>query len=352
MQDTYVAEELARVLKCVPHTCNEHCDIAVMPAYIYALDGVEHLHFPFQPKPAWMTPATLVRRVDNLFVCKATRTVHRCHAECTAPKITNSEHCLVCPISGLQWDNSTEEIKSWKLVAKCAPTLSVDKRDPNMFFRNQDGTLTNTSASLNVHVHQQTREVTALLDELMFSHTRVRIELGKYVEGVRNANKDLNKYKRFCTKQRRPKNLSTMAVIYLHAKFRRPNFLRVMDRCKAKRDALFARVAVSVVRMHEQLTACQKIVAPFRTFACACIYLMKYGLCHGVWVIPKEPAFASMLPEANVLDMFGVEKPLFTQTKNQILNAVRTLLSERDAAEVRRMFTASPSPAPASASGT
>ena len=74
-----------------------------------------------------------------------------------------------------------------------------------MFFRNNDGTLTNSSATLNVHTHQQEQEMYKLLDTLIFSNVRIRIELAKYVEGVRNATKELNKYRRFCTQKKKPK---------------------------------------------------------------------------------------------------------------------------------------------------
>ena len=126
MDDEYVAE-LPKLIQPQEHVCTETCDIVVPKIYIYAKDGKEVIHFQFQPKQPWMDDTTLVRRVHSIYVCKATRSVHRCHANCCMPKITNSEHCLVCPISGLQWDNSTEEIKSWKLAAKCAPAMTVDK---------------------------------------------------------------------------------------------------------------------------------------------------------------------------------------------------------------------------------
>lgn len=287
-----------------------------------------------------MDESTFVRRVENMYICKKTRSVHHCHSECTAPKITNSEHCLVCPISGLQWDNSTEDVKSWKLAAKCTRTLTVDKRDPNMFFRNNDGTLTNSSATLNVHIHQQEQELHKLMDMLIFSNARIRIELAKYVEGVRHATKELNKYRRFCTQQKIPKNIAKMANIYLHCKFRRPNFLRRIDKCKQTRTAIFERVTKYIIRFHNNASKHLKIPATFRTFACACIYLMKHGLFHDTWVIPKETAFSFMLPEANVLTMFDVEKPMFTQSKNQILEFIRSLLPHHSGHEVLRMITA------------
>ena len=340
MQDEYVYDQLVALLKPDTHACTEKCDVVSPKIEIHKKDGKEYIYFQFQKKQPWMDDSTLVRRVENMYICKQTRSVHHCHAECSAPKITNSEHCLVCPISGLQWDNSTEDVKSWKLAAKCTRTLTVDKRDPNMFFRNNDGTLTNSSATLNVHTHQQEQEMYKLLDTLIFSNVRIRIELAKYVEGVRNATKELNKYRRFCTQKKKPKNISKMATIYLHAKFRRPNFLRRIDKSKQTRDEIFKRVSRYVIRFHANMNRQLKIPANFRTFACACVYLMKQGLYHGAWVIPKEPAFAFMLPEANVLSLFDIEKPLFTQSKNQILEFIRNLLPTHSGEDVLRIISA------------
>ena len=161
------------------------------------------------------------------------------------------------------------------------------------------------------------------MHKLLFSFTRIRIELSKYVEGMKSANKEINRYKRKCSAERKPKNLSTMSVIYLDMKFRRPNFLRIIDQVKTQKEPLTKRVADTIIGLYSCIVQHYKMNAPFRLFCCATIYIMKYGLQHDVWIVPKEPAFASILPEANVLGMFGVEKPLFTQTKNQILEILR-----------------------------
>ena len=51
---------------------------------------------------------------------------------------------------------------------------------------------------------------------------------------------------------------------------------------------------------------------------------MKGGLClGGLEVIPKDSYLASILPEANTLDAYKVNKPAFTACKNNILKAYR-----------------------------
>ena len=51
---------------------------------------------------------------------------------------------------------------------------------------------------------------------------------------------------------------------------------------------------------------------------------MKGGLSlGGVNVIPKDKYLSSVLPEANTLDSYKVNKPAFTQCKNNILRGYR-----------------------------
>ena len=59
---------------------------------------------------------------------------------------------------------------------------------------------------------------------------------------------------------------------------------------------------------------------------------MKGGLClGGVQVIDKDGYLASVLPEANTLDSYNINKPSFTACKNNILKAYR------EASEVYKM---------------
>ena len=54
------------------------------------------------------------------------------------------------------------------------------------------------------------------------------------------------------------------------------------------------------------------------------MYIMKNGLClGGVQVIKKDSYLASILPEANTLDSYNINKPAFTACKNNILKAYR-----------------------------
>jgi hypothetical protein len=63
---------------------------------------------------------------------------------------------------------------------------------------------------------------------------------------------------------------------------------------------------------------------PIKIFIVSIMYIMKGGLClGGVQVIPKDRYLASILPEANTLDSYSINKPAFTACKNNILRAYR-----------------------------
>ena len=63
---------------------------------------------------------------------------------------------------------------------------------------------------------------------------------------------------------------------------------------------------------------------PIKTFIVSILYILKNGLCVSrVQVIPKDSYLASVLPEANTLDSYSVNKPTFTACKNNILKAYR-----------------------------
>ena len=51
---------------------------------------------------------------------------------------------------------------------------------------------------------------------------------------------------------------------------------------------------------------------------------MKRGMfCSGIEIIPKDYYLESVLPEANTLDHYSVNKPTFTQAKNNMMRAIR-----------------------------
>ena len=79
-----------------------------------------------------------------------------------------------------------------------------------------------------------------------------------------------------------------------------------------------------MITRHFPLGQLTPALFPIKIFVISILYIMKGGLClGGMEVIPKDKYLASVLPEANTLDSYGVNKPSFTACKNNILKAYR-----------------------------
>ena len=69
----------------------------------------------------------------------------------------------------------------------------------------------------------------------------------------------------------------------------------------------------------------------FKNFIPACLFIMKNGLiCKGLYIINKHVYLDSSLPEANTLDVYGINKPSFTQSKNNILESLREFVENSE----------------------
>ena len=99
-----------------------------------------HIRWSGNNQP-WMNKGNFLRALSYVYVCEGTGTVHHCTEHCPLERIANDDHTLVCPVSGVQWNNESEVVRSWKLTSKCVPTITADKRDPNMYSRAADGTV-------------------------------------------------------------------------------------------------------------------------------------------------------------------------------------------------------------------
>lgn len=65
---------------------------------------------------------------------------------------------------------------------------------------------------------------------------------------------------------------------------------------------------------------------------------MKNGLLmQGVYMINKHDYLDNSLPEANTLDLYGINKPAFTQSKNNILKSIREMIANKeDSVELKK----------------
>lgn len=294
------------------HICTERCSIDNPSAIIVKRNGFNKVLWEWD-KP--MAEDVFVQRINNIYVCKTSKKVHLCTSTCPH-KIMNKEHCLICPISGMQWNNDTERTRSWKNTAKCLPTITTIKSDPNKFCRDVNGSV--ISGSQNLTMQACKIEVEALLQMMLFSQIRKQSEFSKYLEGRNTGHKRINKYAKHCQFLKAPVNVSTMCTLYVNTVFKHPNFFRVQQEIDT----------ISICKQYTHtLVAYWKVLLKnqcFKLFIPSCLYLMRSGVCvDGVYVIDQCVQLDKILPEASTLDLYGIQKAQFTHTKNLILKEIR-----------------------------
>ena len=294
--------------KTIGHVCSEHCTIENPIAVVIQRGSKQIILWEWnKPQPS----DKLIRRVNNIYVCKKNKNVHLCTSECSN-KIMNQEHCLICPISGMQWNNDTERTRSWKNTAKCMPTIATIKSDPNRFCRDVNGSV--ISGSQNLTIQACKMEVEDLLFRMLFSQIRKQSEFSKYLDACGGAHKRINKYSRYCIQNNKPINISTMTTLYTNAVFQRPSYFRMEQ--TFHRDGVYKEYT-------QLLVLYWKTILPsfmFSLFIPSCLYLMRSGVVvDGIPIIKRCTDLEKLLPEASTLDLYGIQKATFTHTKNTII---------------------------------
>ena len=306
------AIQLQNMMTCKPnHVCTVHCCVDNPYASIVKRGGMD--------KVLWEWDSTqlgdvLVRRINNMYVCKSSKKVHLCTVNCPH-KIMNDEHCLICPISGIQWNNDTERTRSWKNTAKCLPTITTIKSDPNRNCRDVNGSV--IAGSQNLTMQACKLEVHTLLNAMLFSQIRKQSEFAKYIEGSSMGQKRINKYSKHCQYSGIPVNVSTMCTLYINTVFKQPNFFRTQNCIDHN---ILSQYTYTLVSYWKVLLG----NISFTQFIPSCMYLMRRGVrVDGVYVIAQCPPLDHALPEASTLDLYGIHKAQFTHTKNLILKVIR-----------------------------
>ena len=322
MNDTSIIAHIQKRVGGTPHVCTEKCKCSPLRVHVHYRDG-EHIRWSGNNQP-WMCKDNFVRAIPYVYVCHSSRTVHHCTRECQLEPVSNNDHTLVCPVSGVQWDNETEVVRSWKLTSKCVPSIVSDKRDPNMYSRDMHGNV--TSATLNIKDESCKRTVHKILHLLVCSQRRKSHELEKFRMGKQNALKQVNRYVKYA-KKKGVVNISTAMNIYTSECFKRPNFLRIMHLYTDKLEAYTAKFYPVIMRLWKMTNSPR--VLTFDVFVPAMLYIMQRGMkVHGVQFVEPYDELEIILPDANVLDEFGIIKSTFTQTKNAIRSAIRDIIKD------------------------
>lgn len=320
MNDSQVVSFLQTQIGGKAHECSQNCSCVCLNVHIHENNG-EHIRWSGNNQP-WMCKKTFKRAIKNIFVCKETGTVHHCTRSCMLTPVPNDDFTLACPVSGIQWDNETEVVRSWKLTSKCVPTITTDKRDPNMFSRDVHGKVQNET--VNIQDESCKKNIHDVLQKLVCSHKRKVHELEKFRTGKHNAMKLVHRYIKY-SKKKGFTNISTVHSIYLTETFRRRNFLRVMSMYKHKIKEYTERLHPIIVRLWNLFGHPKPF--SFEIYIPSILYMLQRGIrVDGTTIIHSEEDFERILPDANTLDIFGIGKSSFTATKNGIRTAIRHIL--------------------------
>ena len=334
MNDGHVITHIQSRIGGTQHVCTETCCTQAMHVHMHKKDDTVHIRWSGNNQP-WMRKQNFVRALKYVFICKKTGTVHHCTEECSLEPVPNDDHTLACPVSGVQWNNETEVVRSWKLTSKCVPTIVSDKRDPNMFSRTKDGIVLNTT--LNIKDESCKREVYRTLFLLVCSHRRKCQELEKFHSGRQLGVKQVNRYVKHCRDNDQCVIACTMMNILVTETFQKPIFLRIMSRFEPQVGRITDDVYPIIVKLWNVVEMPRQIA--FDIFVPAMLYILQRGIrVDGNIIINKYELFDTILPDANTLDDFGITKSTFTQTKNTIRMCIRKLLRQFSVNELKELF--------------
>lgn len=320
------------------HVCNYNtCDIENLHITIHSIEGKYCITCKYLKSPDWVSENTMMRRVYNIYLCKGSGKIHHCHSQCDAARITNDDNCEVCVVSGVQYESVS--IRSWQISSRCVPTMIQDKRDPNMYSRGDDGRVT-CSGVHNIKLTQCVILSKAVIENLLFSRTRFQSERHKFMESRREAEKAVNKYRRYCDKNNRPKIYTDQSTIYAHVLQKRPSFIHLIIKDKEEKEKIITEYSTALIAYWKMFIHKTKATSPalsFKVFIPACLYTMRDGLTmKGVSIIEKSRYLESALPEANGLHMYQINKPSLTHGQKHIKRAI--LAAECSPSEMREYY--------------
>ena len=118
MQDSVVIRQIQSKIGGTPHVCTNQCQVSQINVHIHENDGF-HIRWSGNNQP-WMNKGNFPPRPDSTSTCAkapgpSTTAPSDCHARAQS---ANDDHTLVCPVSGVQWNNEAEVVRSWKLTSK------------------------------------------------------------------------------------------------------------------------------------------------------------------------------------------------------------------------------------------
>lgn len=320
------------------HVCHfNRCTIVNLKVEIHKNpeDNKYGIRAKYMKVPKWINNSTLVEQMYSIYVCNNTGKIHNCHQNCDGERMNNEDNCRVCCISGIQY--AAESVRSWKMSSRCVPTVTANKQDPYMFSRDVEGRV-KLSGVHNLKMTQCIMMAKEFINRLLFSNERMRSEKHKANENKKDAEKIVNKYKRYCDRNTQPKIYLHMVTMYVTRMHKKPMYTRLLIKNKEEKDEIIKGYTIQMIGYWKMILFRTNLgrempsIFSFKSFVPACLYIMKAGIImNGITIIEKSRYLESALPEANTLDTYNISKPSFTQTKNMIFKAIRETIEVRNA---------------------
>lgn len=313
---------------CHGHTCSmERCNIQHVIGGVWRRGKDTHVCIRSLCKnhPSWANRGTLKKQIRNLYMCCKTGTPHWCDEQCQHTDIDHSDGGHVCQISGIRYDSIKSD--TWIMDHRVTATHQENK-DPMKLVRNTNFKMDLKSTD-TIRQQQHAFISRAQVSRIMFSNERLFMEQRKYVEMKQEAEKVLQKYVKSCEKKGKLIVFSNLVTLYINQMNRRYIFKNLIPKDRSVDEVVhyYADLACkywTLITRTFPLGIQTPALFPIKTFIVSILYILKNGLCVSrVQVIPKDSYLASVLPEANTLDSYSVNKPTFTACKNNILKAYR-----------------------------
>ena len=305
------------------HRCsNGTCNIIQVNGWVYQNNGEMGVSLT---KPTCKKR----RRVQQLYICTDTGTPHWCHSQCGGRKVVSADQGCVCTISGIRYESESADtwIPQYRITA-----TAQEHRDPHALRCGKKGIYESHNTSYRTQQHIAFAE--EQIKMLMFSERRLYAEQRKYLEQRNAAEKIVQKYSKGCERLGRNAVYTNMITLYINQIKRRRVFKGLLPKHHKIEDIIKAyaeRVCTlwDIITTKTPMGKTASSLFSFKTFVVSALYIMKRGMfCAGVEIIPKDFYLESVLPEANTLDHYKVNKPQFTQGKNNMTRAIREAIED------------------------
>lgn len=264
----------------------------------------------------------VVFKYNHLYICQLNGEPHWCGDRCDHRE--RDEYGYVCKLSGRRSESAISD--TWVPQYRISAT-SQESKDPKALGEHDvNGDVVRTVK----HVDYATN----IVFNLLFSRTRMFAEQRKYADQKIESEKAVSKYIKSQTTNGEPICYTTMLEIYIHTMRARRIFFALVPKCSNadKLSLIYAKKICSFWRVITQKTPFGQLspnTFSFVNFVCPALYMMRMGLViSNIPVIRRCQLLSTLLPEANTLDAYSVNKHMFTQTKNNILKALRDAVDE------------------------